>query len=372
MILERMLWITLLLLFAFLAAACSAPPQPTAIPTTGEVQVTPAQPTRSPDSTSPPLDTLPGYLDLSGHSFSGRLLVNRYLREGNELGLVDLSSGDFTPIFRAPENSYLSWTAASPDGKQAVLAYAAPPEDGAPQYGFTDLYLISLEGPARPEPFLLKQSEEEIYFNPSWAPDGQAVYYSYFYNADPGKVPPDYRYAVARTSLDGQTELLLEDAVWPVVSPDGDKLAYLSFDMDTFNNELYLADVDGSGSTPVSLPGIQPTVDAHLFTADSQALIFSMVNNDPGPGSSWLEKWLGVSIAYAHNVPSDWYQVPLEGGSPRRLTRLGGTGLSGDLSPDGTQMAFIAGTGLYILNLEDGELVHLSEEILVGTVDWIP
>jgi hypothetical protein len=106
--------------------------------------------------------------------------------------------------------------------------------------------------------------------------------------------------------------------------------------------------------------------------ADSSALIFSMVNNDPAPAGSWLERLLGVGVARAHNVPSDWYQVPLEGGSIQRLTTLGDTGLFGDLSPDGTQMAFIASSGLYILNLESGELAHLSEETFIGTIDWIP
>jgi Tol biopolymer transport system component len=357
---------TTVLLFSIviLAAGCSPAAETAPSPV---ISATPP-----PVQTSLPLSPTPGFLDAAGHDLPGRLLIIRYFQEGNELGLVDLSSGDYTPLFRAPEDSYLSGASASPDGKQAVLAYAAPPPDGEPQYGFTDLYLIPLDGSALPQPFLLKSQAEEIFFNPSWSPDGKTVYFSHFYNATPEGESPDYRYTVARVTLDGASEQILDNAIWPVVSPDGEKLAYLSFDKETFNNELYLADVDGRGAAAVPLDSPEPTVDAHTFTADSQAIIFSMVNPATTPALSWLDRLLGVRVARAHDVPSDWYRVPLEGGTPERLTFLGETALFGDLSPAGTRLAFLGSTGLHILNLDDGGLVHLSEEPMVGTIDWIP
>jgi hypothetical protein len=44
--------------------------------------------------------------------------------------------------------------------------------------------------------------------------------------------------------------------------------------------------------------------------------------------------------------------------------------LNGDLSPDGSRMAFIASSGLYVVNLDGSNLIQLSEDRFVGTVDW--
>jgi hypothetical protein len=56
---------------------------------------------------------------------------------------------------------------------------------------------------------------------------------------------------------------------------------------------------------------------------------------------------------------------------PERLTSLGDLFLNGDLSPDGSQMAFISASGLYVLNMDGSGLNQISSEVLVGTVSWI-
>jgi Tol biopolymer transport system component len=96
-----------------------------------------------------------------------------------------------------------------------------------------------------------------------------------------------------------------------------------------------------------------------------------MVNAQPAPASSWLERLFGVQVAYAHSVPSDWYQAPVSGGTPQPLTHLGDINLNGDLSPDGSQMAFISASGLYVMNIDGSNLVLLSSDVVVGTVNWI-
>ncbi len=88
--------------------------------------------------------------------------------------------------------------------------------------------------------------------------------------------------------------------------------------------------------------------------------------------SSWFEKLWGIQVVSAHSVPSDWYSVSIKGGQPTRITNLNDTGLYADLSPDGRHMAFIGATGLYIMKLNGSELVTLSTQVFIGTVDWIP
>ena len=71
-------------------------------------------------------------------------------------------------------------------------------------------------------------------------------------------------------------------------------------------------------------------------------------------------------------MPSDWYRIPLTGGGPVRLTNLNDVGMNASLSPDGSQMAFIGSSGLYIMNLDGSNLFKLSNQLFVGTVAWIP
>ena len=71
-------------------------------------------------------------------------------------------------------------------------------------------------------------------------------------------------------------------------------------------------------------------------------------------------------------MPSDWYSAPLSGGTPQRLTNLGDINLNGSLSPDGSRVAFIAAGGLYLMNVDGSNLIQLSTDIMIGTVNWVP
>ena len=69
---------------------------------------------------------------------------------------------------------------------------------------------------------------------------------------------------------------------------------------------------------------------------------------------------------------SDWWRIPVAGGPPQRLTHIFDTGLYGAFSPDGAHIAFIALTGLYVMNPDGSALTQMLNVANVGTVDWIP
>jgi Tol biopolymer transport system component len=293
-------------------------------------------------------------------------------QKGNQLVEIDLTSGNIKTMFQAPENSWLAAAVVSPDGRQVLLSYAPPPPVGNPQFGYSDLYLLPLSGSGSPQPLLTRKDPQESYFNPTWAPDGNSIAYTHLYRIDPNSKVPAFQNDVEQATLDGKTKPLIPHSLWPALSPDGTKLAYLNEDPITFGNDLYLANSDGSNPVPVLPPGINPPVDDHFFTKDGNSLVFSMVNPQTMPTSSWLENFLGVEVASAHTVPSDWYEVSIGGGEPRRLTNLNDVGMYADLSPDGQQVAFISATGLFIMSLDGTNLYNLSNQVYIGTVDWIP
>ena len=53
----------------------------------------------------------------------------------------------------------------------------------------------------------------------------------------------------------GQPEKLIDNAFWPRLSPDGSKMAYVSFVPSTNSNDLYIANVDGSDAKLVMPAG---------------------------------------------------------------------------------------------------------------------
>ncbi len=295
-----------------------------------------------------------------------------YDPKGNRVFELDLQSGEKRTLFQAPENSWLGEAVVSPDNRQILLTYAPPPPSGETQFGYSDLYLIPYDGSSAPQPLLTRSDPMESYYFTTWAADGQSIYYTHYHRTDPNSQVPTYQNDLVRAPLGGQATTIVQHGLWPALSRDGTKLAYLYEDLVTFSYDLYVANADGSNPVPVLQPAANPPIDAHVFTLDGNDLIFSMVNFQPQPTRTWLDRLLGVQIASAHSVPSDWYRVALGNQTPQRLTNMDAINLNGALSPDGRQLAFIAALGVYVMNVDGSNLNKLSDDIMIGTLNWIP
>jgi hypothetical protein len=193
-----------------------------------------------------------------------------------------------------------------------------------------------------------------------------------FFVIDPNSRAPVCQNDIEQSSLSGESQKLLDHTLWPVLSPDGSRLAYLNEDPVTLSNDLYLAWLTGSHPASVMQPGVNPPIGARLFTRDSSRLIFSMVNLQPAPLRFWWERLFDIQVASAPNVSYDWYLVPILGGQPEQLTRINGLGLVGGFFPDSAQLAFGASSGLYIMSLDGSDRYRLSDRAFIGSVDWIP
>ena len=123
---------------------------------------------------------------------------------------------------------------------------------------------------------------------------------------------------------EGAHEKILEQAFWPRLLGDSSRLVYVSLDTESGKNELFVANADGSNSQQVILSGTPALeiIDAPIFSPTGQSILFSA----PLPSQSYqpnlFEKLMGIQAAKAHNVPSDWWSVPMTGGVPSRLTNL--------------------------------------------------
>jgi hypothetical protein len=179
----------------------------------------------------------------------------------------------------------------------------------------------------------------------------------------------NFKYDLERVAYPGgQPQKLIDNAFWPRLSPDGSKLAYVSFVPSTNSNDLYIANADGSNSKLVMPAGAFFAVDAPLFSRDGQTILFSAVGE---PQLSWLDQLMGVQVAEAHTVPSDWWRVPAAGGNPEQLTHINDTGMYADFAPDGRHVAFVSVNGVFVMKLDGSNLTQLVDAV-GGTISWTP
>ena len=351
----------------------SQPPVPT--PTFETISTTPIGDV--PDSATPAAGSTTIPITWSGLNLTGRL-VYISATSGDELAskiqVLNLVTGEITTRFTTTQQAWIFYLTISPDSKNLVMSYI-PPSQGIIQSKRT-LYFMPLEGTAPPQPLFSPPSPDDRYTQAEWSPDGKYIYYVH-YNAkdklDAWLNPP---YHLFRMSYpDGQPEKIADLAFWPRISSDSAKLAYISIDPESGRNDLYVSDADGSNPQPVELSGsvILEIVDAPVFSPDGQTILFSA----PLPGQAyqpnWFEKLMGIQVAKAHSVPSDWWSVPVSGGVPTQLTNIQTINLFASISPDKKYVASVSGEGLFVMDLYGSNLTQLiSDPGVHGTVSWIP
>ena len=361
-----------LLLIALALAACSIEVSDVAPAITSPIPTQSIQfPTSAPLAATESPTAAPTPLPWASFNLSGSLIYTQGTAGINKL---NLDTGNISSLLTPPANAWLTSATLSPDGKTIALAYSPPPSEGQAQLGYNGLYQMPADGSAAtdPEPWIERADPQESYFSPAWSPDGKYVYFAHFIpvRSTSGNT---FKYAVERVAYPGgKPEVVVEDAIWPRLTPDGTKLAYLSFDTESFVNDLYLANTDGTDAAPVMPPGTFPSVDAHFFSPDGQTIIFSAIGAGPSPALTWLDRLMGVQVAGAHNVPSDWWSITLGSDKPVRLTQLYDTGLYGDFSPDGQYVAFLGASGIHLMKPDGRDLTPLIPIEALGTLEWVP
>jgi hypothetical protein len=289
---------------------------------------------------------------------------------------LDLGSGQATLLFRPadPQNAYVTAQSVSPDGKTLVMAYAPPPKDNAMQLGYTGLFLLPIDGSKPPEPLLEHIAQKETYSNPTWSPDGQFLYFvHYSTGSGTGQVINE----IERMNLaTRQVNAIVKNALWPRLSPDGTQLVYVRVDPSGVNT-LFVAAPDGQQARQIALPTWFQFVDSPMLSPDNQTLLFSGATPSPTPSPSSLDRFWSVPVAWADGGPANWWTLPTQGGQPVQLTHVQDTGLYGSFSPDGRHVAYLSGSGLFVMAADGQGLVALMSPgvfpgaIWFGTLEWL-
>ncbi|HKY53654.1 MAG TPA: hypothetical protein VJM08_05070, partial [Anaerolineales bacterium] len=113
--------------------------------------------------------------------------------------------------------------------------------------------------------------------------------------------------------------------------------------------------------------------DAPIFSPDGGSILFSAPPPPQAYQPNWLDKLMGVQVAKAHAIPSDWWSVPVAGGELTRLTQIQTINLFASMSPDQGHIASVSGEGLFVMDWDGSNITQLLFNPGVsGTVSWIP
>lgn len=292
------------------------------------------------------------------------------LDEGDQfISRYDIEANQITRIFAAPENGWISQIDVLNDNSRLVMAYAAPPPAGEIQFGYTELYQMPLDETAVPTLLLGRQNADDSLFNPVWSPDGQYIYFT--------EVAPDptdatkFTVALKRHKVNAaEVETIFRDGIWPRLSAEGKKLVVVSVDPFSLGNSLWLLDADGSNPQQLIEPDQFRVIDVPMFSPDGRWVYFTAAEKQ-STAVRWWEALSGIRPAAAHDIPSDWYRISMEGGQPERLTMVNEVGIYGDFSPDGQSIAFATYNGLYIMQINGSNLEKIVEIGSTSTLSWI-
>ena len=310
-------------------------------------------------------------------NLTGKLVYLSSVMEGDQLTstiqILDLATGEITTIFSIP-SAWTYYATLSPDAKTLAMSYIPPRQRNAPSN--RSLYLIPLDASTEAQPLLTPPTSDDHYTQIEWAPDGKYLYYVH-YNSQirlEGQLDPVYD-LFRMNYPSGQPEKVADYAFWPRISSDSSRLVFIHVDPETAKNELFVANADGSNAQRVTLSGSQvpEILDAPIFSPDGQSILFSAPEPSQSYQPNFFERLMGIQVAKAHDVPSDWWSVPVTGGVPTRLTNLQTINLFASLSPDGQHIASLSGEGIFVMDLGGSNLTQLvSDSGVYGTVSWIP
>ena len=355
----------------------SQPVVPTPISENGSTSPTPRAEISS-DNTTSSSTTTKVPITWADLSLRGKLIYITTSSGGDlisKIQALDLATGEIKTLFTTiGENGWVYYATISPDAKWLVMSYIPPRESNTPSKRV--LYTLPLDSSIPPKPLFPTPGPDDRYTQVEWSPEGKYIYYVQYnqHVRPPGQLDPTY-HLFRMKYPDGQPEKIADHAFWPRLSSDSTKLVYISIDPESGRNELYVADADGSNPQPVVLSGsgIPEILDAPIFSPDAQEILFSA----PLPGQAyqrnWFEKIMGIQVAKAHSIPSDWWSVPLTGGMPTQLTNIQTINLFASISPDRKRIASVSGEGLFVMELDGSHLTQLIADPGVhGTVSWIP
>ncbi|MEP7133681.1 MAG: hypothetical protein ABI904_01995 [Chloroflexota bacterium] len=312
----------------------------------------------------------------SGFNLNGQIVYSTASAQNDvftsKIQMLDLATSETQTVFTVVGNAWIYYLAVAPDEKQLIMSYAPPFQPG--DESGTGLYRLPLDGSSAPQILFALPTISDRYLQVEWSPDGKYIYFVHYNLRTQSSEEIFPHYEIFRMAYPaGQPEKILDHAFYPRISADSSQLLYVSLDPISGTNQLFTANVDGSNPQEIKLLDHHSIIDAPIFSPDGQAVIFSAASPSQTYQPNWLDRLMGVQVVHAHNVPSDWWSVPISGGTSTRLTQLQTTKLFASISPDKKHIASSSADGIFVMQPDGSNLIQVvSDPGISSTLNWIP
>jgi Tol biopolymer transport system component len=300
---------------------------------------------------------------------------------GNTLLGIQPDGSALAPVLEVPGTLWAHEPAWSPDGSTLAFTLSGASSDrmlpGLRVGIICALDRATGKGRALARGTAPTDSMEEA----AWTPDGRTL----LITLRQTRLDAQKRYTgdtigiVAYSIETGEVQALVQDAINPALSPDGQRLAFIKLDLATGLGQLMLGDAVGAQAQPIQRPEAPfAAVLAPRWAPDGEQLVFAASDgaptSDAGEGAlrPLIDRLLGVRVAEAHGLPADLWVVDATGGSLRKLTNQGIDDPRAAWSPDGGRLAYSVGiaSGVMILDVASGQEQRLTDQGDYGGIAW--
>ncbi len=259
-------------------------------------------------------------------------------------------------LIAAGQDQQLLQPAISPDGTQVAYVVFQPTQAAGTTIG-ADLAVARLDDP-EPQIVFGHAEHAEFAWNPRWTPDGASLIFT-----RESAQSATSRISVSRLHLStGVVEVLRDDARDADISPDGDRLVFVSgpYSGDPHLVVQSLSDGAETELDPERSWQLRP-FRIPRFSTDVRRVLFSAGQILPQVSA----------VALSLNGPEDIWSYDLSSAELQQIAAVGEDQPDFTLSNDGRHVLILGAFGVYLISASASELVYaIAAGEIHGWIDW--